>query len=800
MYSYTWDTETNGFLLNPSPLKFSKEPRPVYYQELDNFGFDQYWNYEKDDSYPYMWAEAGTYWYKGRKVAHVKGGSFYKKPELQIFEEPEPNNGTLEFVNIEVMVKKNKDLMDSLVQETIKNVYNNYKKYYNKVDVFYVAFSGGKDSVVALDIVQKALPHEDLKVLFGDTGMEFPDTYNLVDEIEQECKSKGIDFIRASSGLDPQDTWREFGPPATSNRWCCSVHKSAPQILKLREVLHKKDFRGMAFTGIRADESLMRSEYDEVTFGKKIKGQFSCHAILRWNSAELFNYIYQEGLLLNEAYKKGNNRAGCLVCPMSSGRHEYLKRLCYKKEVDALLDTIRETSAKKTKFTEEQMNEFIDEGNWKSRKSGRELNFGYDKHVAGKDMKNTVLVNALQDSWKEWAKTIGDFIELSPESYTINFREKTYQISLSKQSNGYLFTIENLNNSRNDIKFFSLFKSVVIKSTYCVHCRVCVAECPYGCIKMDRNHVKISDQCRHCYQCHDIMAHCLRYNSIRNRIGADNTMKKLGRFYSFGFKKEWLDTYIKYEGSDEFWDTDGDGQIGNKKKDAFLNFLKDSGMVKQNRKIGHDKYTRYELTPFGKKIIALEGNDNLIWSLILANLVYMPDFNWYVKTVNKGDTLSPDSLKILLNDVMENDKSGRGKANEVSMFKNVLTSTPLGEDIGLGVCDVTKTGNGVKLNSFTRTDWKNLEPLVILYSLYKFAEACEGYYAFTLNRLYNFSAESEGVSPAQIYGIDKEVMKKCLIGLSNNYPDFINVSFTLNLDNISLRDDKTSEDILNLFE
>ena len=60
MYSYTWDTETGGLLLNSSPLSFSKEPRPVYYKELDILGFDRYWNYAKNDTYPYMWAEANT--------------------------------------------------------------------------------------------------------------------------------------------------------------------------------------------------------------------------------------------------------------------------------------------------------------------------------------------------------------------------------------------------------------------------------------------------------------------------------------------------------------------------------------------------------------------------------------------------------------------------------------------------------------------------------------------------------------------------------------------------------------------
>ena len=49
MYSYNWDIETGGLLLNSSQLQFSKEPRPVYYKELDILGFDRYWNYAKND-------------------------------------------------------------------------------------------------------------------------------------------------------------------------------------------------------------------------------------------------------------------------------------------------------------------------------------------------------------------------------------------------------------------------------------------------------------------------------------------------------------------------------------------------------------------------------------------------------------------------------------------------------------------------------------------------------------------------------------------------------------------------------
>lgn len=285
MYSYEWDVETGGLKLNTSPLSFSKEPRPVYYKELDILGFDKYWNYDKNDTYPYMWAEANNYWYRGRLVAKTKGGSIYSAPELILLEDPEPDNMPLRFVDVPGMVEKNKELLEILTQDTIKKVYNTYVKYEDKVDVFYVAFSGGKDSIVTLDIVQKALPHNKFKVLFGDTGMEFPDTYDTVDKIEDECKLQGIEFIRAKSNLEPHCTWKQFGPPSKVTRWCCSVHKTSPQILALRNHLGKHDFTGMAFVGVRANESISRSEYDYVSLGEKHKGQYSCNPILEWNTA-----------------------------------------------------------------------------------------------------------------------------------------------------------------------------------------------------------------------------------------------------------------------------------------------------------------------------------------------------------------------------------------------------------------------------------------------------------------------------------------------------------------------------------
>lgn len=188
MYSYEYDTQTGGILLNSTPLMMSKEPRPVYYKELDILRFDKFWNYEKDDTYPYMWAEANNYYYRGRKVAQTKGGSCYTAPEIVILEEPEPNGEPLKFVDIDAMVEKNRPLLESLVQETIKNTYNAYVEYKDKVDIFHVSYSGGKDSEVAFDIVQRALPHDEFVVIFGDTKMEFPDTYKVIEKTKEFCQ------------------------------------------------------------------------------------------------------------------------------------------------------------------------------------------------------------------------------------------------------------------------------------------------------------------------------------------------------------------------------------------------------------------------------------------------------------------------------------------------------------------------------------------------------------------------------------------------------------------------------------
>ena len=774
MYSYTWDEETGGLLLNSSPLAFSKEPRPVYYQELDTLGFDRFWKYDKNDSAPYMWAEANDYIYRGRKIASTKGGNISCKPEVIIHESPEPEGVELRHVDVKKMIEKNRIILTNLAQETIKNVYNTYTKYKKKVDVFYVAFSGGKDSIVTLDIVQKALPHKEFKVLFGDTGMEFPDTYKTVEKVKELCNELAIDFITAKSEYSPEYTWSKFGPPATVTRWCCSVHKTAPQIITLRGLLHKDDFVGLAFIGVRASESLARSEYDYISLGEKHKGQYSCNPILEWNSAELYLYIFSEKLIQNEAYKKGNKRAGCLVCPRAAERNEYMSRECYPNEFNKLLDSIKLSYAQ-TFSTQDKLDEFVNNGGWKARKNGRDLSVSvnYQEIEAGNDIILRV-VNP-RTNWKEWIKTVGVLSGDGP-CFSLIYQGKPYVFRVDSIEDGYDVIVSNsmVKEAPNLVK---LLKNVFRKSASCIQCHVCEADCQRGCISMKNGLFSISDDCLHCTRCHKVEKGCLVYKSLEIPKGNSNMIKtkSLNCYSHHAPKREWIQQF--FELKDSF---DQNHTLGSQMFNFFKRFLKDAGLRDVKGKLT-DLVNVIEL-------IGLESDSS--WAIMLTNLSYTPQINWLVQKTNFNETFNKDYILSLL----VNDGAKEDWATDIWSAFSRLMDLPF-SNVGIGQAIRDKS----KFTGFYRTAWQEPDGKVVLYALYKFAEACGGYYQFSLSRLLDRSVDSDGVSPSQIFGLDKETMVSLLKGLSVNYPEYISTSFTHDLDNINLIESKKAEDVLSLF-
>ncbi len=777
MYSYTYDQKTGGILLNSSPTRFSKEPRPVYAPELDALGFDKYWKYDDQTDRPYMWAEANHYYYRGTLVAKLKGGNIYTAPEIIIPNGedgkpimPEPKGISLRPVDIGAMVEANHEMLEIIEQSTVKKILAIYTKYKNRLDCFHVAFSGGKDSCVLLDLVKKALPKGSFVVVFGDTGMEFPDTYEVIKKIKQQCAVDEIPFYIAKSHLNPKESWELFGPPSRVLRWCCSVHKSAPQTLKLREVTGKNDFIGLDFVGIRAQESVARSTYKYENYSVKQKGQFSHNSILEWTSAEIWLYIYANDLLINETYKKGNARAGCLFCPMSRGISDYFRRICYPVEIDSYIDLIKNTydGDKRKKSNTES---YILNGGWNARKNGRELSNNTSRCIENIKNKNFIITITNPDSnWLEWIKTLGD-LRGGNGDYFVQFEGEYIGFSVKETKDGYIVTIPEVVLKERPT-FGKMFRQVFRKASYCKGCRVCETNCRTGCISFADGKVQISN-CIKCHECHAIDSGCLVYHSLRHPQGGGNSMKSLNSFADHAPKPEWLRSF--FELKEAFF---SEHTLGPMMYDMFRRFLRDASLNEKNH-----------FTPFAELISQIGWGTDTAQGLILINLVgETPQMQWYVKNFDVGRTYSRQTVEDMLTafDVKPKDAKSIAKS-----FKRLI-ETPLGTSLHWGF--ITDKGE------FVRTKCSVSDPRVVLYGLFKFAEKCNDYKEFTLATLLNESIERDGISPTRIFGLDREDMTPLLLGLSAKYPEFITASFTHDLEKITLAQDKSSQDVLDLFK
>lgn len=771
MHKYEWDPVTGGILLLPQQEKSSKEPRPVYYREMNLLGMDKRWKYPQNDDAPIMWAEAERYIYQGRYVAKTRGGSLYTAPQM-IYEEGgdgEPEGAELIPVDLGLMCERNREIMNNLVDETVQRVYAVYKEYKEKVDIFHVSFSGGKDSVACFDVVQRAIPHNDFVVIFGDTGMELPDTQETVAITEHFCEAQDIKFYIARAGEDPLDNWSVFGPPSTRLRWCCSVHKTTPQLLKLREIVGRDDIIEMAFVGVRANESLRRSGYDFISTGTKHKGQYSCNPILDWNSAEVYLHIYINRLSLNEAYKKGNSRVGCILCPMAGGCNEFIIEQNYHDSVEKYVDVIRKTDVREH-ATEAAFRQFVDVGGWKARKNGRDIHTlpTHYQEVSPNELK---LISPAQN-WREWLKTLGVFV-IEGDICTLKYRDETYRFTIRESDNNITVQMSPELVSKNPT-LAKHIKQAFRKAAYCSGCQECQADCPHGCLTFYDGKISIADNCRHCLNCFKADDGCLLYHSVEQPKGSGRmNNKSIDSYAGHAPKMEWVEQFFEYQ--DAFFEKH---TLGTAMFSFFKRFLRDVELIDNNK-----------LTHTAIRLHDLGISNSATWGVLLVNASYSPEIGWYVKNIPFNERISKDQIIHMLTNIGVKDSSA---AYVAGAYKRIL-ALPFGSDLGMG--NLVIEG---KSFSVERTIWATPIPEVILYSLYKFAEACGDYQQFTLSYLMDETIERDGVSPTTIFGLDRDTMIRLINGLAINYPEFISASFSFDLDTITLRKDKKAEDVLDL--
>ena len=170
-----------------------------------------------------------------------------------------------------------------------------------------VSFSGGKDSLVVLDLVSSVT--DDFTALFIDTGLEHPRTREYV---RQTARERGLRLLVADAGSAFEENFPLFGPPAKDFRWCCKVCKLAP----VAKLIDERFPRGVVTVeGNRRLESFSRARLGLVERNPFVPGQIIVNPIRDWTGLDVWLYIMMRGLSYNPLYDEDIERVGCWMCP-----------------------------------------------------------------------------------------------------------------------------------------------------------------------------------------------------------------------------------------------------------------------------------------------------------------------------------------------------------------------------------------------------------------------------------------------------------------------------------------------------
>jgi phosphoadenosine phosphosulfate reductase len=830
VYKITWDKEINGVLLHSrivaDVLGFS--PRPVFFEELDLLGLNKLgWKYPHCEE-PLLWAINKQYYYKGELVFEAKGANIYDAA-IVVFQ-PAGEHLELEPIDVETMLYRNKDMMFLLESEAIEFIHETYEQYARarktiqaasantldfealaqkaekktkkkmaivkedcdsfdimpledannagkrvyqttKIDKFIASFSGGKDSQVVLDLCTRAIPSTDFEVIYSDTGYELPPSLELYDKIQKQYKEKFPDlkFSLARNHDSVLNYWDKIGTPSDKHRWCCAIMKTAP-LYRTMKGKDNKQLKVLAFEGVRAEESVMRSSYERIGRGVKHSTVINARPILRWNTTEIFLYLFKYGHYINEAYRLGKPRVGCVICPFSSPWDDMIVNRKYHAKLSPFLDRLI-SMAKQRKIP--NLDEYIKDRKWKLRASGRTLENRNTK-VMFKSLAPKFSAHVINGHYQimDWLPVLGTFNIVKEKAKVkgeLKIKDKIYKFNIDyTDNNDYTFNVPNVTDSQ----LIPLLKRVVYKSAYCINCEGCEVECPTGALSVYPRLNVDRDKCVHCHKCltfHD--NGCIVANSLISNMEDKGKLGSISKYGTFGIHEEWVEEFL--DDPEAFWTSN---TLGNKQVDSFKAWLKDSEIID----------SKCKLTDFGEfcSEVYIDQSD-LIWELIWVNLVHNNALiDWFVNAIKVNQTFAKPLLDELSIEYFGSSFSRSSVVYAMGALLQVFKYSPIGEDMEQGV----PQGK----NNYQRLTYDNISDIAIAYSLYKYSKL-NGTKALRVADFYNESCRK---GPYKEFGIGKELFFKKLRNLNSAKERLLIAELNMGLDSITLRDDIDCLDVL----
>ena len=220
---------------------------------------------------------------------------------------------------MEDIVAANKEFIKALGKNSMNTIKGAVNLKEHKEKPVFVSFSGGKDSLVVLDLAVSALVHKPFTAVFLNTGIDYPETVAFA---RSYCADRQIPFKEMDAGNGFWNTLKEKDHPTKDSRWCCKVCKldSSNRLADGKEHL--------SLDGKRRQESFMRSKIPTMDINPNVDGQLNIFPIRDWRAIEVWLYIHWRKLPYNSLYDNGLERIGCWMCPAAfQAEYERMKEI-----------------------------------------------------------------------------------------------------------------------------------------------------------------------------------------------------------------------------------------------------------------------------------------------------------------------------------------------------------------------------------------------------------------------------------------------------------------------------------------